>query len=135
MNLAELILAEPDLKREPFPTPEWPSVDGKLWVQELTAEQRVARSIFYEQAGADKEEGRAADLGKLRQLWAYIAVMGIVDETFARVFTDEQATELGKKKAAVVERAYDRILELSGLTKQAAEATAKNSEAPPSEPQ
>jgi hypothetical protein len=122
-GLAEIILAADDLPREPFPCPEWPAADGKLFVRVLTGTER----LVWERAVSDFVKGTVIVAGNNPR--ALLAGKALVDEFGARVFNDEQAVALSEKSSAVLERAYDACLRISGIRETAAEVEAarKNS--------
>lgn len=118
MSLRDEILGANDLGRGPFPCPEWPGADGKLFAQEMTAADRV--SLFLEWTKCKQGEQYEDPLEQAR-----VAVRTLVDADGNRVFSDADAVKVGAKSAAVVRRAYKIGCELSGLGKEAAEAEAK----------
>jgi len=129
MGLADLILQAEDLPRQSFPCPEWPVADGKLFVRGLTGLERVE----WEQIFADPLKRTVVVVGNDPR--ALTAGKAIVDEFGGRVFADEQIELLSQKNAAVLERAYDAILRLSGIRASAKDVgdERKNSEKTPGE--
>ena len=112
-----------DLPLIPFPTPEWPKLDGHVFVRGMAAEEGDEREIFLANHSVD---------GKVIPGTPYIsartAVLGLVDKDGQRIFTGEpeHLAVLSKRNGALVDRAYFKILKLSGIGKKAAEALEKN---------
>ncbi len=107
----EQILAFNDIKEEEFSVPEW---DATLKIRGFTLAQR--HSIF------DRATNSSGVVNGLRAtLLTFIA--GVVDPPFSEA--DETAL---RGKSAAVERVAMRILALSGVGKDALEASIKNSE-------
>lgn len=129
MDVAELRQAAEescDLPSEPFPTPEWPKADGHLFLRGITADEHDAHDIFLAHH-VSSLPNNALKLGTTFR--ARVAAMGLVNESGERVFSHsaEHLAILGKK-GPVVERAYDRVRELSGMTVEESEELEKNSE-------
>jgi hypothetical protein len=103
-----------DLKVEPMHIPEW---GGTIYLRELAdADAMEAFSRF----GSAKSKTVS-----LREMCQYCA-MGICDENGELIFEQEGgAQQLAKKKFAVISRVFNRLMELSGLTKAAIDAEKK----------
>ncbi len=128
-ELKALIQQQDDLPREPFPTPEWPELDGQLFVRGMTADEGDEHEIFM---------ANHSDLdGKIQPgtpyLSARIGVKGLVDVDGDRLFTDspEDIAILSGKANILLNRLYFKVRKLSGIGKAAAEALEKNSERTP----
>ena len=134
MNASELRAAidvAEDLPRVPFPTPEWPAVDGQVYLRGLTAQEADDYEIFLANHTQPQENGQATRpllLGTVN-VRARVAVKGIVDVDGRRLFadTEEDIKALGAKAMPVIDRAYEGIRRLSGMTRDAQEALEKNS--------
>lgn len=115
MSLANLILQSDDLPRKPFPCPEWPEADKKLFVRGLTGDERLE----WEQCFVDPSKRTIVIPSNDPQ--ALVAGKALVDEWGGRVFSDEQIAMLGAKNTAVLNRAYDASLRLSSIRKSESE--------------
>ena len=122
-GLATVILETDDLPRVPFPCEEWPKANGKIFVRGLTGAERLE----WEQCFADPLKRTVVLVCDDPR--AVVAGRAIVCEFGGRVFTDEQIQALSGKNGAVLDRAYDAILRLSGIraTAKEIEAERKNS--------
>lgn len=122
-ELKELIQRQDDLPREPFPTPEWPELDGELYVRGMTGVEGDEHEIFMANHAVD---------GKIKpgtpHVSATLGVKGLVDQNGERVFTNspEDIAILGGKAKSLLDRLFFKIQELSGIGKAAAEALEKN---------
>lgn len=132
MDLSELrqaIADSNDLPQEPFPTPEWPNVDGQLYVRGMgTSEQEEHEIFLANHVVPGDSDSRPMKIGT-KHLRARVAVKGLVTSKGHRVFSDseEDLATLGGK-GRIVDRLYDRIRALSGIGEQAAEELEKNFE-------
>jgi len=86
------ILAAPDLKRETVNVPEW---GGDVMLQEMTALDRDRLNAEVH-AGSD-----GPDFTNFR---AKVLVRCVVNEDGSRIFCDEEATALGSKSKAALDR-------------------------------
>ena len=122
-GLGQAILDEDDLTPESFDCPEWPKVNGNVFVRGLSGEERFE----WEQCFVDPLKRTVALVcSDPRSL---VVGKAMVDTFGGRAFSDEQIQSLGKKNGAVLDRAYDKILRLSGIraTAKEVEAERKNS--------
>jgi len=111
----EAILAADDLRRETVEVPEW---GGSVCVRVLTATEKVA---FAEQLGGDKPD--------TQNFLAHLAALSLCDDAGGRLFDCNGDVEiLGAKSAAALERVCEVAQRLNGLTADAVETTAKNSD-------
>lgn len=113
----ERILAIPDIHTESVDVPEW---GGALTVRGLTGDER---DDF--EAACIRGKGRKTEFN-LRNARAKLVVRSCVDATGARLFSDEDAAQLGKKSAAALSRVYEVAARLSGLTDEDMEELTKN---------
>jgi len=133
---ARALITQDDQPRvEPFPTPEWPTLDGSLYVRGMTPDEQDDHEIFLaNHSGAENENGDTLIKIGTKHVRARVAVKGLVTRGNERVYSDseEHISQLGSSNnGAVVDRLYQKVRELSGLTKQAAEELEKNSETTP----
>jgi hypothetical protein len=98
MSLRSKILEVDDLKREPFPCPEWPEADGQLFVRGLTAEESVKLNEHTD------------------DLMPWVASCVVLDEDGERVFEDGDVADLATKSPAVLNRITSATYRLSKLT-------------------
>lgn len=120
------ILAVSDLTTETVPVPEW---GGEVIIRGLTGDELDAYQASRRQfrnAGTPQQEliyvqdnARASLLAKC-----------LVDEDGERLFTDQDAGELGQKNGKVLDRLYDVAARLSGLSGEEQEAMEGNSATP-----
>lgn len=108
------ILAASDLETETVAVPEW---GGSVMVKALSANAR--EELF---ARVNKEEMVAHQS-------AIIAAAFIVDETGKPVFTADDVAALGEKNQDALARVIEAGYALSGMSADAQEGMAKNSEA------
>lgn len=121
MDLRNEVLAIQDMKVEPFPTPEWPSLDGKIFI----------RTISSHEAGMiDKLtcSSKTGDLEHMERVVPVSCAMYLSDAEGNRIFTDGDAQLLGQKSPRVLTRAFRAGRALNGLSKEGAEELEKNSE-------
>lgn len=123
MSLRDDILAfaDPFLDLRAEPVPEW----GGLTVY-YRGWSGIERDKFEVEFGDLEKTGR-------QNLRARILVRCLLDETGARIFKDEDAAALGGKNSVVIDRLFQLVSELNGLTASSREAAKKNSSTTPSE--
>lgn len=113
----EAILAAVDIMSETVTVPEW---GGTIIVRGLTGDER---DDF--EASCLRGKGRKTEVN-YRNARAKLVVRSCYTPEGARLFTDEDATALGKKGAAALNRVYEVAARLSGLTEEDLEELAKN---------
>lgn len=116
-SLREAIRAADDRTQEPAATPEWPDVDGSLYLKAISAAERIAVSNRI----PDDEAAR-----DIADELAFLVIKGTVDEAGEQVFDDSDAGWLRDKSGAVVHRLARRLQELAGLTNSQVEDERKN---------
>lgn len=115
----DAILGMMDTTWEIVDVPEW---HGKVKVRSLTGVERdKIEASMVQQRGKDS----AMNLANLR---AKVCAASIVGKNSERLFSDADIHALGRKNAAALDRVYTVAQRLSGITKEDAEAIAKNSE-------
>lgn len=119
-DLRTRILASDDHKIEPVSVPEWPTVDGRLFVRVMSGAERDA----FEAAFVNNRNGAA-----LINIRAKLAAKTLCTEDGARIFTDADAKELGQKSASALDRVFAAAQRLNGIGDSDVEALAKNSAA------
>lgn len=105
MGLKEQILAASDLKQEKVEMPEWGCT---VYVRAMSAAERL---VFVEKSG---------------NTGIRLCAQCLCDEQGNRLFTDEEAVELGKKSFDAIERICGIAMKLNGLGADAVESAAKN---------
>lgn len=107
-SLRDLICRAQDARVEPIEIPEWSAAlgDRKLYLRVLTGMERDAFEAF------------CLDLKKMppgssRNVRAFLASKTLCDETGARIFTDADVAELGKKSGLVLDRIWRASLALN----------------------
>ena len=121
MGLREDILAIQDHKIEPFPTPEWPSLNGKIFIQTIQARDKGA----IEKRTCDPKTG---EVSRLDIFTATYAAKCICDAEGTQIFTDDDIDALSRKNAGVIERVFRAAKKLNGLSEEAIADAEKNSE-------
>lgn len=118
-DLRAKILAQPDLKTVDVEVSEWGMT---LKVRSLTATERSGfeRSMNFDPQGNPRN---------LENLQTRLAVLTVVNGDGERVFTDDDVEALAGKHAGALQKIFNAAAELNGLTKEAADALAGNSEA------
>jgi hypothetical protein len=101
------ILAIKDIKTEELYIPEW---DSWVLVRSMTAAEydRYQKSII-----VGKGKNRDINLVNAR---AKLVAMAVVDENGQRLFTDAQIISLGQKNSAAIDRIFDLVTDLAGVT-------------------
>lgn len=103
----EAIFAAKDLETVEVEVPEW---DGTVIVRGLTGRERDEfEASMMEQRG----KKMVPNVANVR---AKLVVKCVVDETGKRLFTDQDANEMGEHSAAAVNRIYEAASKLSGLS-------------------
>jgi len=124
LKLSDIILNTNDLPCFPFPTPEWPEADGKVFIRALNGEEQFA----WEQTFVPSE--KRILVPPCDNYLALVAGYAMVDGTGERIFSDEQIRLLKEKNSNLLARAYDAIMRLSKIryTKEEFEDAKKNCE-------
>jgi hypothetical protein len=128
-GLAATILAAEDLDHHDETIPEWDGVTVR--VRSLTGTERDA---YEAKLTAVKRSGNTVDMEmRLADYRAKFLVKCLVDPaTDKRIFTDDQAQQLGRKSSAVIERLFKIAKRVSGLSEGAEEEALGNSGTAPS---
>lgn len=121
---AQDILDANDVRTERIEVPEW---GGDVIVRNLTGTERDS----YE-ASMQVQRGNRFEPNPVGAR-ARLVVRACIDEDGKRLFADNQADALSAKNADVLDRLWDRIAELSGITQKASADAEGNSEADPSD--
>lgn len=109
------ILAVDDLKRVEVAVPEW---GGTVWVRTLTGGE--CNTLF---ASVARKGVKADDETYIVQ----IAAMAMVDDAGARLFTNGDTENLGKKSFVALRRVFEVAQQLSGLSDESARELEGNS--------
>jgi hypothetical protein len=112
----EQILEADDLKRETVDTPEW---SGEVLLRELRGRERDA----FEEGSLDKQ--RNVSMANMR---ARLVAASAIDEQGERLFTHNEAAQLGDKSATALNRLFEVCCRLSGITSDDVDKLEKNSE-------
>lgn len=121
---ADAILQADDLKTKTVDVPEW---NGEVIIRELTGTERDS----YE-AQMTRVVGNTVEPNPIGTR-ARLVVRALIDEDGKRLFQDGEAMKLSAKNGAVLDRLWDEIAELSGMTSSAVADAEKNSESDPSD--
>lgn len=110
----DAILGADDLPSEDVEVKEW---GGTVRVRGLTATERdrFEFSLAASKDKPDQTEVRAQVVGRC-----------LVDGDGKRLFTDKELSKLGAKNAAPVDRLFDKVRELSGMSDRAVEDAAED---------
>ena len=98
----EAILKADDLPKKTVTVEEW---GGDVIVRSMTGVERDAWEI--EQYGSGKVN--------MKNMRARLVAVTAIDEKGKRLFTQEEAEELGKKSAKAIAKVYDAASKLNGL--------------------
>lgn len=120
----EAILQAQDLPFEDVEVPEW---GGTVRIRTLTGTERDA----FESSVARKQ-GKDVIMN-YKNIRAKLVALTVVDGEGNRLFDDDDAKELGKKSANVLDRLFEVAQRLSGLRDEDVEELAKNFESDPSD--
>lgn len=120
---ADAILTADDKSTADVDVPEW---GGTVRVRALSGDERDG----YE-ASNTIEKGDTLERNPIGTR-ARLVVRACIDADGKRLFADNQAGVLGQKSAAVLDRLWDKIAELSGMTASAVDDAGKDSDATPS---
>ncbi len=117
----EQILAT-DLKEEVVPVPEW---GGEVRVRACMACERdeYESSLVTTKVVDDKTETQE----NFKNAKARLVVKCVLDADGKRMFTDADADALGGKLAGVIDRLFQKIQDLSGMSRKAQKVAEKNS--------
>lgn len=116
----DAILSASDIKTEDVSVPEW---GGTVRVRGLTAAQR-------DQVEAKAVGARGANVQlNLIGMRAHMASIAIVDDNNQPIFTQADVKALGEKSGAALDRVFEVVTRLSGMTDNDVEELTKNSEA------
>ena len=105
-SLRDKILAASDLKRELVEVPEW---GMSVYVATMTGTERDAF-----ESSTVTVRGKKKDIN-LNNFRARFLVKVLVDETGERIFSDADATDLGKKNSTILTRLFEVAQKLNGL--------------------
>jgi hypothetical protein len=121
---AAAILNADDRKTKTITVPEW---GGDVIVRELTGDERDSYEAAMTVQKGDRLEPNPIGTR------ARLVVRSLVGEDGARLFADNQAGALGQKSGGVLDRLWDEIAALSGMTPTAIADAEGNSETVPSD--
>lgn len=102
MTTKDTILQAQDLETEKITVPEW-GCDVNISTMTGTERDAFDQSLVV--------DGRR----NIDNLRARLLVKTLVDDDGARLFTDAEAVDLGKKSAAAIDRCFDVAQRLNGL--------------------
>lgn len=115
------ILDADDLPTEDVKVPEW---GGEVRVRGLTGTER---DRFEFQVAAARKDNRQIEIR------AAYAGRCMVDESGKRLFEDKELAALGRKSGAVLDRIFDKVRELSGMTDEKLKQAAQDFENAPAD--
>lgn len=116
----DAILSASDIRSEDVKVPEW---GGTVRVKGLTAAQR-------DQVEAKAVSARGSNMQlNLVGMRAHMAALAIVDDKDKPIFTQADVKALGEKSGAALDRVFEAVTRLSGMSDDDVEELTKNSEA------
>lgn len=115
------ILGADDLPTEDVEVPEW---DGTVRVRGLTGTER---DRFEFQVAAARKDGKQTDIR------AAYAGRCMIDDNGKRLFEDKDLAALGRKSGAVLDRIFDVVRKLSGMTDEKLKEAAEDFEHAPTD--
>jgi len=114
----EAILNASDLLTEVVEVPEW---GGSVIVRGLSGAERD-----HFESSVVEMDGKKVKV-KSENMRAKLVALCVVDETGARIFSDQDVAALGQKSAAALDRVFQAAQRLSGLTEVDVQELEKNS--------
>jgi hypothetical protein len=114
-ELAAAILAERDINIVPVETPEWPSVNGQLYVRTMSGSDRER---YIESIRKTEGAGRKATIKVLlAESGAKLAVRTLCNKDGKLLFanTPDVISALGEKSAMALQRVIDKAADINGL--------------------
>jgi hypothetical protein len=123
-TLKKLISEMDDLKLVPLVIPEWNNVTIYL---------KPMPSALWDAKIAEVKRDHGGDIQKRPNWRAWLVVQSICEEDGSRAFDDGDAAMLGKKSSAALQRIFDKLSEINGLSEKAVKEIEKNSEETPAE--
>lgn len=129
LTLSQILDAN-DRPIETVPIPEW---GGEVCVRALTGDQRDRYDQYQaDKRWPDKDENPEAE-ADWRGLRAMAVAMALCDEHGApQEATELQVLQLGAKNGKALDRVFDAVKRISGLSADAVETAEKNSPGDPS---
>lgn len=100
------ILGADDLPMEEVEVPEW---GGSVFVRSMTGAER---DQFETDLISNNTDDKSVNLKNMR---ARLVALCAVDDAGERLFSSQDATELGSKSAAALDRVFSRAQTLNGL--------------------
>lgn len=119
LNREEILKAN-DLPTKIVPVPEW-GKNAAVRIRGLTAKERDEFELT-----AIKEDFSGVTKAGMINFRAKLVALTVVDENGNNLFTLEDAEQLGKKSAQVLDRLFNEARTLSGFTKEDIEELTKN---------
>lgn len=110
-----------DLKTEDVPVPEW---GGEVRLRELSSKQRSLIEATTIGAKGQSVEVRIEAFKTLREKTVAAA---LIDQDGKRLYEDKEFAQLGLKSGQVIERLFQKVQELSGMTEKAVKDAEGNS--------
>jgi Phage tail assembly chaperone. len=110
-----------DLRHEDVDVPEW---GGQVRLRELTSKERSLIEATTIGAKGQSIELRIEAFKTLREK---TVVAALIDENGKRLYEDKEAAQLGLKSGQVIERLFQKVQELSGMTQAAVKDAEGNS--------
>lgn len=109
------ILASSDIVTEKVEVPEW---GGIVYVRSMTGRERdeFEESILVEKRERTRSGFRTTRQASLSNFRAKLAARVTYDAEGNRIFTDADASKLGEKNSAPLQRIVAKAQELSGMT-------------------
>lgn len=114
-----------DLKTEDVEVPEW---GGTVRLRELSSKERSLIEATTIGAKGQTLELRIEAFKTLREKTVCAA---LIDQDGKRLYQDKEAAQLGLKSGQVIERLFQKVQELSGMTAAAAKDAEGNSAGTP----
>lgn len=110
-----------DLKTEDVPVPEW---GGEVRLRELSSKERSLIEATTIGAKGQAIELRIEAFKTLREKTVAAA---LIDQDGKRLYQDKEVAQLGLKSGQIVERLFQKVQKLSGMTEAAVKDAEGNS--------
>lgn len=111
------ILQSDDLPREEVQVPEW---GGSVFVRTMTG---IERDSFEQSIVDTNGKSKGTNLKNIR---AKLCAYTVVDDNGERLFTNEEAGQLGTKSSKALDRIFPVSQKLNGMSNEDVEELAKN---------
>ncbi len=122
MSLKDKILQFDDVRPVPIVVPEWDN--ETVWLRPMSAAQWDTKIAEVKH----RYNGKIENMPNWR---AHLICQVLCDETGQRIFDDKEAAVLGQKSSVAIQRLFDKLAAINGLSDKDQEELEGNSEETP----